>query len=423
MGSALALNGGTIRSADNDDAELNLYSVGATTGVKVDGVAPTVTSVTVPGNATYTAGQQLDFTVNFSENITLSGTDSTLGLTIGGSSVTASYSSNTATGITYRYTVQNNDNDTDGIAVGAITLNTTTITDAATNNANIALNSVGATASVLVDAVAPTVTSVSVPPNTTYIAGQHLDFTVNFTENVTVNTSGGTPHIPVTLDTGGIVNASYITGTGTSAIVFRYTIATGNLDSNGIALGSAIIANGGTIKDAATNDATTTLNSVGSTTAILVDAVAPTVTSVTVPGNATYVAGQQLDFTVSFSENVTITGTDSTLGLTIGGSSVSAAQLSNTATSITYRYTVQNNDNDTDGITVGNLTLNSSTINDAATNSANIALNSVGSTTAVLVDALAPTVTSVTVPGNATYTTGQQLDFTVNFSENIAVTG
>ena len=104
------------------------------------------------------------------------------------------------------------------------------------------------TTSVLVDTIQPTVSSVSPPSGGTYISGQNLDFTVNFSEAVTVTTTGGTPYVPVTLDTGGMVNASYVSGTGTSSLIFRYTVAAGNQDSNGITVGAAITAGGGTIK-------------------------------------------------------------------------------------------------------------------------------------------------------------------------------
>ena len=121
----------------------------------VDRVAPVVTSVSVPSDGTYKAGETLDFTVNFDDNITLTGTSSTLGLTLGSSTVNAAYSSKTATSITYQYTVQANDLDSDGIVVGAITLNTDTIRDASGNDANLSLNGVGNTDAVRVDAVPP----------------------------------------------------------------------------------------------------------------------------------------------------------------------------------------------------------------------------------------------------------------------------
>jgi len=115
---------------------------------------------------------------------------------------------------------------------------------------------------------------VDVPADGTYVGGQNLDFTVNFSEAVTVNTTGGTPYIPVTLDTG-TVNAVYASGSGTT-LLFRYTVTAGNSDQDGIVVGTAIVANGGTLKDDAENDATLVLNGVGSVTGVLVND-APTV--------------------------------------------------------------------------------------------------------------------------------------------------
>lgn len=46
-----------------------------------------------------------------------------------------------------------------------------------------------------IDNVAPSITSVAVPDNATYYAGNALNFTVNFSEAVVVDTTGGTPRI------------------------------------------------------------------------------------------------------------------------------------------------------------------------------------------------------------------------------------
>ncbi|WP_157716563.1 hypothetical protein, partial [Roseivirga ehrenbergii] len=94
------------------------------------------------------------------------------------------------------------------------------------------------------DVTAPTVTSVSVPPNATYIAGQNLDFTVNFSENVTAVTTGGTPQLAVTI--GSTTRwATYHSGSGTSGLLFRYVVQSGETDSDGISVGT-LAANGGT---------------------------------------------------------------------------------------------------------------------------------------------------------------------------------
>jgi hypothetical protein len=119
------------------------------------------------------------------------------------------------------------------------------------------------------------VTSVAVPAAGTYKGGDSLDFTVNFADVVTVNTTGGTPAIGLTVGATPR-NASYLSGSGTTALVFRYTVPGGDLDTDGIAVASAISLNGGTIQGAIGNDATLALNSVASTTGVLVDGVAPT---------------------------------------------------------------------------------------------------------------------------------------------------
>jgi len=249
------------------------------------------------------------------------------------------------------------------------------------------LNSVDSTAGVLVDTAAPTVSSVNVPANGTYIEGQNLDFTVSFSEAVTVTTTGGTPYVPVTLDTGGTVNASYVSGTGTSSLLFHYTIIAGNRDADGIAVGTDINANGGTIKDTAGNDTVLTLNSVGSTSGVLVDAVVPTVTSVNVPANGTYIAGQNLDFTVNFSEAVNVTGAPYIPVTLDTGGTVHASYVSGTGTSsLLFRYAIAEGNLDPNGIAVGAvIEANGGTLKDAANNNADLTLNNVGDTSNIII--------------------------------------
>src|SRR5207237_1518878 len=74
-------------------------------GVLVDTTAPAISSVTGPANGSYRTGQTLDFTVNYSENVTVTGTP-TIGLTIGATARTASYLSGSGTGVlVFRHTV------------------------------------------------------------------------------------------------------------------------------------------------------------------------------------------------------------------------------------------------------------------------------------------------------------------------------
>jgi hypothetical protein len=192
------------------------------------------------------------------------------------------------------------------------------------------------------DSTPPSVTSVTVPANGTYRAPQALDFTVNLDEAVVVNTVGGTPRLAVTLNTGGTVSAAYQSGSGTTALTFRYTVASGNLDPDGIGLSGAIDLNGGTIKDAASNNANLALNSVASTAGVLVDGVAPTVLSVVRKNPIQHATAlNTMVFEVTFSEDVTNVDSSS-----FGITNVNGGTVTGTVTAVgggprVYQVTVQ----------------------------------------------------------------------------------
>lgn len=121
-------------------------------------------------------------------------------------------------------------------------------------------------------AAAPDGTLESKPSDKTYKAGETLNFTVKYPVPVTVNTAGGTPSIPITLDSG-VVDAVYSGGSGTSVLNFSYIVKTGDWDANRITLGPDISYNGGYIADTLGNNAKVTLKGIGDTSGILVDAV------------------------------------------------------------------------------------------------------------------------------------------------------
>ncbi|MDP1977010.1 DUF4347 domain-containing protein, partial [Undibacterium sp.] len=302
-------------------------------------------------------------------------------------------------------------------STASITVASGTYTDAAGNSGGG-----GNSPALTFDTGIPAVNAVSVPANATYATAQNLNFTVNFSEAVTVT---GTPSLPVTLDTGGTVAATYISGSGSSSLLFGYTIVDGNQDSNGISVSGSVALNGGTIKDGAGNNAALNLNGIASTAAVNVDGIAPAVSTVTVPANAIYAPGQGLNFTVSFNEVVNVTGTP-TIPVTLDtGGTVAASYVSGSGTSaLVFSYTVVSGNLDTNGISlVSSITLNSGSIKDTVGNNAALILNSVSSTNAVMVDGVAPTISTVAVPANATYAPGQGLDFAVNFNEVVNVTG
>src|SRR5258707_6166039 len=130
---------------------------------------------------------------------------------------------------------------------------------------------------------------------------------VNYRETVT---DSGTPQLG--LSSGATVN--YASGSGTSTLTFTYTVAGGensaDLDYNAT---TSLTLNGGTIKDAATNNATLTLaapgaaGSLGNAKSIVIDTTAPTVSSVSSStANGSYTAGATVSIHVAFTENVSV---------------------------------------------------------------------------------------------------------------------
>lgn len=95
---------------------------------------------------------------------------------------------------------------------------------------------------------APSITSIDPPADGTYVGGDNLDFIVNWSLAVNVVTDDGTPTL--TLHVGANTrSATYLSGSGTNALIFRYVIANEDLnDTNGIDTVSPLQLDGGTIK-------------------------------------------------------------------------------------------------------------------------------------------------------------------------------
>jgi alpha-tubulin suppressor-like RCC1 family protein len=117
------------------------------------------------------------------------------------------------------------------------------------------------------------ITSITLPANGVYVQNQDLDFIVNFEANVNVT---GTPKLALTVGSAART-ANYISGSGTSALLFRYTptniSATDDYDGDGITFSStSLVMTGATIVDSTSLLAATVTFTPGVTTGILVDA-------------------------------------------------------------------------------------------------------------------------------------------------------
>ena len=248
------------------------------------------------------------------------------------------------------------------------------------------------------------------PAGGAYAAGAALTFFVPMSEVVTVI---GTPQIPLTVGSA-TRQAVYVGGTGTASLTFRYTVAAGDNAPAGIVVGNAIGLNGGTIRDAANNDAILSVSPVDAS-GVKVDTAAPTAGGPTVAAGR-YGIGSTIDVVVPFSEAVTVAGVPQ-IALTVGGTVRQASYVAGSGTaSVTFRYTVAAGDNGPAGIVVGNaIGLNGGTIRDAANNDAILSVSPVDAS-GVKVDTF-PAIVSVTPPAPGTYATKSVVRLSITFSE------
>ncbi|WP_233202433.1 Ig-like domain-containing protein [Limnohabitans sp. JirII-31] len=440
----------TVASSAYTDAAGNNGGAGSTPSISIDTVSPTVSSVAITSatgiqNSTLNAGDVVSVTVTMSEATVVDTTGGTprIALNIGGTTVYASYASGSGgTALVFNYTVLAGQTDANGISIAAnsLALNSGTLKDAAGNSAAITHSLVADNASYLVDTTAPTVSSVAITgatgiQNSTLNAGDVVSVTVTMSEVTTVT---GTPQLALNIG-GNTVQASYASGSGSTALVFSYTILAGQTDANGISIDANSLAlNSGTLKDAAGNVATLTHSAVTDNPSILVDTTAPTVSGVAITSatgiqNSTLNAGDVVSVTVTMSEAtvVDLTGGTPRIGLNIGGTTVYASYASGSgSTALVFNYTVLAGQTDANGISIAanSLALNSGTLKDAAGNNATITHSLVADNASYLVDTTAPTVSSVAITDatgiqNNTLNAGDVVNVTVTLNEAITVTG
>ena len=368
---ALTLNGGTIDDTVTNDpnpAVLTVATGSATTGalanakdIVIDAVAPTVTGISsTDANGSYGTGAVITITIGFSAAVNVTGTPMLALNTTGGPAGSASYTGGTGTStLSFKYTVAagQSADPLDAASTAALTLNGGTIDDTVTNDPNPAVLTVatgsattGALANakdIVIDAVAPTVTGISsTDANGSYGAGAVITITIGFSAAVNVT---GTPMLALNTTGGPAGSASYTSGTGTSTLSFKYTVAAGqSADPLDAASTAALTLNGGTIDDTVTNDPNPAVLTVatGSGNAgalanaksIVIATTAPTVTGVSsTTANGTYSLGATISISVGWSAPVVVTGIPQLL-LSSGGTA-SYASGSGTST-LVFTYTV-----------------------------------------------------------------------------------
>ena len=413
-----SLSGQTLASSNTlkvkvSDAAGNdgtVYSQAYTLDTSAPSFTTSLTSATGVLNSTLNAGDVVTATVFTSEMAFVDTTNGVpyLNLNMGGTTVQASYAGGSGTSLLrFSYTILATQTDTNGISIDAnsLSLNSGSITDRAGNTLTLTHTAVADNASFKVDTTAPTISSMAITggsnmQNGTLNTGDVVTVTVNMSEAATVTTTGGTPYVALNIG-GTSKNATYVSGSGTTALVFTYFMEAGLTDANGISINAnSVSLNSGSITDSAGNSATLTHTAVTDNASYLVDAVAPTVLNLAMSGanmqNGYLNTGDVFTVTATMSEAVTVTTTGGTpyINLNIGGTTVQAAYASGSGTnSLSFNYTIVSGQTDANGISISanSINLNSGSISDSAGNAATLTHTAVSDNASFMVDTVAPT--------------------------------
>ena len=248
------------------------------------GQFPKVNAVTFRSTGPYIVGNNIEVDMQFDEMLEVTGTPQ-LTLTIGKTEKTANYYQLTGSNkMGFRYTVVAGDTDTDGVSVkkDSLSLNNGSIQSLIYKGDAVLTHSAkDGGNSHAVDTTVPTVNSVTFNSTGPYIIGSNIEVKVTMSENVNVDDGGGKPSVTLLIGTTE-KTAVYNSGTGTSALVFKYTVAAGDgHDTNGAAVKvNSLSLNSGTINDPAGNTATLTHSAVADAgSSHTIEASRPTVSS------------------------------------------------------------------------------------------------------------------------------------------------
>ena len=284
---------------DNQTANYEVDTLAPTVSVAITSAAGILT-YTSPDSGFVNAGDNVSVTATFSERVIVESGTPTIPLVVGSNTRTATYTSgDNSTALVFRYMIKAGDNDSDGISIlgDTLALNSSTIKDAALNNADLTHDPWLDQYAFIVDNTLPIVNSVAITnvvgaQNSFVNAGDRVYVTATFSEAfpsavIVDNPSAATLTLVVGSDNR---TAAYDEGDNTATsgsnarLVFRYTIqatgTSGENDSNGISIGAdALNSNIITISDRAGNIATDlTHDALSDNSSYKVDTTPPSVT-------------------------------------------------------------------------------------------------------------------------------------------------
>ena len=413
---------------------------------------PSVQSVAITGAPAgplgYVVAETIAVQVTFSEVVTVSGSPR-LALGIGEDIRHAVLDGDASTGalVVFRYSVALGDVDEDGISIGADALDVGdgSIQSAAGLAADVSLGQHAITNDgnhPVLGALPPSIQGLAITSAPAgplgYVVAETIAVQLTFSEVVTVS---GSPRLA--LGIGEDIRHAVLDGDASTGalVVFRYSVALGDVDEDGISIGAdALDVGDGSIQSAAGLAADVSLGQHAITNDgnhPVLGALPPSIQGLAITsapaGPLGYVVAATIAVQLTFSEVVTVSGSPR-LALGIG-EDIRHAVLDGDASTgalVVFRYSVALGDVDQDGISIGAdaLDVGDGSIQSAAGLAADVNLGQHAITNDgnhPVLSALPPSIQGLAITtaplGPRGYTLGETIGIGITFSEQVVVSG
>ncbi|NRP10607.1 Lectin C-type domain protein [Marinobacterium sp. xm-g-48] len=386
--------------------------------------APEITRINAESGS-YTAGDTIAIAVTYDEVVNVDAVNGTPFLALNNGQVAEYVRGSESNTLVFEYTVVQND-QVDALNVQALVKDGANITDNAGNDAKTYITP-GANLSnhavVEIDGVAPTIVTISAVEDALYLAGDSVELTVQFSENVYIDFTNGSPILA--LSNGAV--AEYVDGDGSSFLNFRYTVQPNDFDTTDLDV-HALITNGSVFRDISGNEANMAILSDNSRLAyrsdVVVDAATPYIK--TISANAGhYNEGEIIDIALGWNKPVEMNDALGTPELKLSNGEIATYNAAaSTPTRLVFSYAVQATDFESDALAIAELRTNYATFNGVvAGESADLTLPNGGAIAqaegGIFIDLTLPEVESISVldeNGSADLSAGEAATLTITFN-------
>ena len=326
-------------------------------GFSVNGVAPTITAAAISGFETGTT-----FITN--NNVTLTLTTSVPVYVVGSPYITIDIDSvahqamftngSGTTSLVFQYEIAAADNctSTEFTITSPVVLNSGTMKDFQGNNLTLTFTAPTVTAVVVNTPFAPYISAAAVTGGPNFTTSETISVTLTTNVDATVNTTYGTPFIQLNIGAG-VQEAAYASGSGSTSLVFTYTVQSTDIATpRALSVGSLFL-NGGTIQDG-TGDNFPVIFTAPDTTEDTVNSSSVAAWGAAVlsgyNSGTAYITSNTITLTLTASEDALVSTTNGTpyIELFIGNGTKFAIYTSGSgSTSLVFKYTVLSSDSAT----------------------------------------------------------------------------